>query len=82
MNLFNMKRIKSWNRAELTLFWYSNAESPEEEVQQGEAPPTEESNVHMDADSQSQPTEETTSTGRRASSITPTAITRELKRVN
>uniref|UniRef100_A0A7N6B597 Hypoxia up-regulated protein 1 n=1 Tax=Anabas testudineus TaxID=64144 RepID=A0A7N6B597_ANATE len=55
---------------------------PEEEVQQGEAPPTEESNVHMDADSQSQPTEETTSTGRRASSITPTAITRELKRVN
>uniref|UniRef100_A0A7N6BS34 Hypoxia up-regulated protein 1 n=1 Tax=Anabas testudineus TaxID=64144 RepID=A0A7N6BS34_ANATE len=60
----------------------SKSESPEEEVQQGEAPPTEESNVHMDADSQSQPTEETTSTGRRASSITPTAITRELKRVN
>uniref|UniRef100_A0A7N6FKD6 Hypoxia up-regulated protein 1 n=1 Tax=Anabas testudineus TaxID=64144 RepID=A0A7N6FKD6_ANATE len=41
----------------------SKSESPEEEVQQGEAPPTEESNVHMDADSQSQPTEETTSTG-------------------
>uniref|UniRef100_A0A7N6C0K7 Hypoxia up-regulated protein 1 n=1 Tax=Anabas testudineus TaxID=64144 RepID=A0A7N6C0K7_ANATE len=60
----------------------STESKSEEEVQQGEAPPTEESNVHMDADSQSQPTEETTSTGRRASSITPTAITRELKRVN
>ncbi|KAM7398645.1 hypothetical protein PAMA_006520 [Pampus argenteus] len=38
------------------------SESPEE-VQPGEAPPTEESSSHTDADSQSQPSEETTTTG-------------------
>ncbi|XP_042354699.1 hypoxia up-regulated protein 1 [Plectropomus leopardus] len=37
-------------------------ESPEE-VQPGEAPPTEESTVKTDSDSQSQPSEETTTTG-------------------
>lgn len=46
-------------------FFYSNAESPEE-VQPGEAPPTEESTLHTDSDSQSQPTEETATTGRSA----------------
>uniref|UniRef100_A0A7N6AGJ1 Hypoxia up-regulated protein 1 n=1 Tax=Anabas testudineus TaxID=64144 RepID=A0A7N6AGJ1_ANATE len=78
------KNNKANNTAEekVTPPTVESTESKKEEVQQGEAPPTEESNVHMDADSQSQPTEETTSTGRRASSITPTAITRELKRVN
>lgn len=55
-----------------------NTESPEE-VPQGEAPPTEESTVHTDADSQSQPTEET-STGWCASSVA--VNTRELKEVN
>uniref|UniRef100_A0A4W6DF90 Hypoxia up-regulated protein 1 n=1 Tax=Lates calcarifer TaxID=8187 RepID=A0A4W6DF90_LATCA len=37
-----------------------------EEVQPGDAPPTEESTVHIDSDSQSEPTEETTTTGRSA----------------
>uniref|UniRef100_A0A4W6DEY3 Hypoxia up-regulated protein 1 n=1 Tax=Lates calcarifer TaxID=8187 RepID=A0A4W6DEY3_LATCA len=36
------------------------------EVQPGDAPPTEESTVHIDSDSQSEPTEETTTTGRSA----------------
>ncbi|KAK2828923.1 hypothetical protein Q5P01_019957 [Channa striata] len=40
----------------------AKSESPEE-VPQAEAPPTEESTVHTDTDSQSQPTEETTTTG-------------------
>lgn len=40
----------------------TKSESPEE-VQPGEAPPTEESTLHTDSDSQSQPTEETTTTG-------------------
>ncbi|XP_075958327.1 hypoxia up-regulated protein 1 isoform X1 [Anarhichas minor] len=40
----------------------AKTENPEA-VQPGEAPPTEESTVHTDSDSQSQPTEETTTTG-------------------
>lgn len=40
----------------------TKSESPEE-VQPGEAPPTDESTVHTDSDSQSQPTEDTTTTG-------------------
>ncbi|KAG7224627.1 hypothetical protein INR49_011380 [Caranx melampygus] len=39
----------------------SKSETPEE-AQPGDAPPTEESTVHIDSDSQSQPTEETTTT--------------------
>uniref|UniRef100_A0A8D3CMS6 Hypoxia up-regulated protein 1 n=1 Tax=Scophthalmus maximus TaxID=52904 RepID=A0A8D3CMS6_SCOMX len=39
----------------------TKTESPEE-AQPGEAPPTEESTVHTDSDSQSQPTEDTTTT--------------------
>lgn len=46
-------------------FFLSNTEIPEE-VQPGDAPPTEESTVHIDSDSQSEPTEETTTTGRSA----------------
>ncbi len=44
------------------LYLHSNTESPEE-VQPGEAPPTDESTVHTDSDSQSQSTEDTTTTG-------------------
>ncbi|XP_023260547.1 hypoxia up-regulated protein 1 [Seriola lalandi dorsalis] len=40
----------------------TKSESPEE-VQPGDAPPTEESTGHINSDSQSQPTEETTTTG-------------------
>ncbi|XP_040908123.1 hypoxia up-regulated protein 1 [Toxotes jaculatrix] len=40
----------------------TKSESPEE-VQPGDAPPTEENAAHTDSDSQSQPTEETTTTG-------------------
>ncbi|XP_022601516.1 hypoxia up-regulated protein 1 [Seriola dumerili] len=40
----------------------TKSESPEE-VQPGDAPPTEESTGHIDSDSQSQPTEERTTTG-------------------
>ncbi|XP_037605415.1 hypoxia up-regulated protein 1 isoform X2 [Sebastes umbrosus] len=43
----------------------TKTENPEEPVP-GEAPPTEESTVQTDSDSQSQPTEETTTTGRSA----------------
>ncbi|KAI3373683.1 hypothetical protein L3Q82_021961 [Scortum barcoo] len=47
--------------------FHSNTESPEE-VQPGESPSTEESTMHTDSDSQSQPTEETT-TGRSAKPV-------------
>ncbi|XP_040006269.1 hypoxia up-regulated protein 1 isoform X2 [Xiphias gladius] len=40
----------------------TKSESPED-VQPGDAPPIEESTVHIDSESQSQPTEETTTTG-------------------
>uniref|UniRef100_A0A8C4GH15 Hypoxia up-regulated protein 1 n=1 Tax=Dicentrarchus labrax TaxID=13489 RepID=A0A8C4GH15_DICLA len=47
----------------------------ENEAQPGEAPPTDDNAVHTDSDSQSQPTEETTTTGR---SAIPVADTGEL----
>uniref|UniRef100_A0AAQ5XYU2 Hypoxia up-regulated protein 1 n=1 Tax=Amphiprion ocellaris TaxID=80972 RepID=A0AAQ5XYU2_AMPOC len=43
----------------------TKSESPEE-VQPGDAPPTEESTLHADSESQSQPTEEVTTPGRSA----------------
>lgn len=49
-------------------FFLSETEGPEE-VPPGEAPSTEESTVHADPDSQSQPTEETTTTGRSAKPV-------------
>lgn len=50
------------------LSFHSNTETPEE-AQPGDAPPTEESNADTDSDSQSQPTEETTTTGRSAKPV-------------
>lgn len=46
----------------------SNTENSEE-VQPGQAPPTEESTEHTGSDSQSQPTEETKTTGRSATPV-------------
>uniref|UniRef100_A0A3B4XKR5 Hypoxia up-regulated protein 1 n=1 Tax=Seriola lalandi dorsalis TaxID=1841481 RepID=A0A3B4XKR5_SERLL len=63
------KSSKANSTAEEKVILPTEEKSPEE-VQPGDAPPTEESTGHINSDSQSQPTEETTTTGR---STTPVA---------
>lgn len=67
INIVPLWMWKRMIRLEITSYacFPSNAESPEE-VQPGEAPPTAESSVHADSDSQSQSTEESATTGRSA----------------
>uniref|UniRef100_A0A8C4DU69 Hypoxia up-regulated protein 1 n=1 Tax=Dicentrarchus labrax TaxID=13489 RepID=A0A8C4DU69_DICLA len=68
------KSSKANNTAEEKVIPPTEEKSPDE-AQPGEAPPTDDNAVHTDSDSQSQPTEETTTTGR---SAIPVADTGEL----
>uniref|UniRef100_A0A3B4VFJ2 Hypoxia up-regulated protein 1 n=1 Tax=Seriola dumerili TaxID=41447 RepID=A0A3B4VFJ2_SERDU len=66
------KSSKANSTAEEKVILPTEEKSPEE-VQPGDAPPTEESTGHIDSDSQSQPTEERTTTGRSATPVADNA---------